>query len=238
MAAPKQARTAGTRPGGGKSRDKGTRGGRPEPVPAAAGAQREGGGQRQGSAQTRGNGQARQDSGQTRQASRPAGKPAAVAVPAGPLAVPRWFQLTTWLLALAGLGVSIYLTVAHFTSTSILACSDKGLVNCAAVTTSPESEVFGIFPVAVLGLAFYVFMFAATSPWAWRMTWPPLRWIRFGSVTVGMVFVLYLIYTELFTLNAICLWCTSVHVITFLLFGLIVFGLAADYGAPEAASRR
>jgi uncharacterized membrane protein len=231
MATPKQARTAGTRPGGGKTRDKGTRGGRPEPTPAAAGAQREGGRPRQGNGQTRGNGQ-------TPQASRPVGRQAAVAAPAGPLAVPLWYQLTTWLLAFAGLGVSVYLTVAHFTSSSILACSDKGLVNCAAVTTSPESEVFGIFPVAVLGLAFYVFMFAATSPWAWRVTWPPLRWIRFGSVAVGMAFVLYLIYTELFTLNAICLWCTSVHVITFLLFGLIVFGLAAGYGAPEAASRR
>ncbi len=237
MAAPKQARTAGTRPGG-KTKDKGTRGGRPEPVPAAAGAQGGGSGQRQGNGQTRGHGQARQDNGQTRRASRPGGSPAAVAVPAGPVAVPPWFQLTTWLLALAGLGVSVYLTIAHFTSSSILACSDKGFVNCAAVTTSPQSEVFGIFPVAVLGLAFYVFLFAVTSPWAWRVTWPPLRWIRFGSVAVGMVFVLYLIYTELFALNAICLFCTCVHVITFLLFGLIVYGLAAGYGAPEAASRR
>ena len=42
-----------------------------------------------------------------------------------------------------------------------------------------------------------------------------------------MVFVLYLIYTELFTLNAICLFCTIVHVITFLLFALIVFSFAA-----------
>jgi uncharacterized membrane protein len=50
--------------------------------------------------------------------------------------------------------------------------------------------------------------------------------------------VLYLIYTELFTLNAICLFCTIVHVITFLLFGLIMFGFAAGYGAPEAPARR
>jgi uncharacterized membrane protein len=141
-------------------------------------------------------------------------------------------------LALAGLGVSIYLTVAHFTSPRIRVCSEKGFVNCAAVTTSPESMVFGIFPVAVLGLAFYVFMAAVTSPWAWRATWPAVRWARFGSVIAGMVFVLYLLYTELFTLNAICLFCTIVHIITFLLFGLIVFSFAAGYGAPETASRR
>ena len=34
MASPKQSRTAAARAGGGRSRDKGTRGGRPEPMPA------------------------------------------------------------------------------------------------------------------------------------------------------------------------------------------------------------
>jgi uncharacterized membrane protein len=53
-----------------------------------------------------------------------------------------------------------------------------------------------------------------------------------------MLFVLYLIYTELFTLDAICLWCTTVHVITFLLFGLIVFSAAAGYGTAKAAPAR
>jgi uncharacterized membrane protein len=224
MATPKQARPAGTRPGGGQSRDKGTRGGRPEPQ----------------SARTGGQGHGQRSSGQQRgsQATRTVrqGQPAIPAAPAT-RAVPLWFQLTTWLLALAGLGVSIYLTIAHYVSPALLICSEKGLVNCAAVTTSPESVVFGIFPVAVLGLAFYVLMAAITSPWAWRAPWPVIRWVRLGSVAVGMVFVLYLIYTELITLNAICLWCTSVHVITFLLFGLIVFSAAAGYGLPEPARR-
>jgi uncharacterized membrane protein len=225
MATPKQARPAGTRTGGGKTRDKGTRGGRPEHQPARTGGQ--GSGQRS-------NGQQRAG-----QATRPVRQPPA-AVPATPQirAVPLWFQLTTWLLALAGLGVSIYLTVAHYVSPALLICSEKGLINCAAVTTSPESVVFGIFPVAVLGLAFYVLMAVITSPWAWRLNWPVLRWVRLGSVAIGMVFVLYLIYTELVTLNAICLWCTSVHVITFLLFALIVFSAAAGYGTPETTRRR
>jgi uncharacterized membrane protein len=224
MASPKQSRPPAPRPGGSKSRDKGTRGGRPEPVPAGTASR--------GNGRPNGAGQA------SLKADRAPARAPATPVDPGVRAVPLWFQLTTWGLALAGLGVSIYLTVAHFTSPRILVCSEKGFVNCAAVTTSPESMVFGIFPVAVLGLAFYVFMAAATSPWAWRVTWPPVRWARFGSVIVGMVFVLYLLYTELFTLNAICLFCTIVHVITFLLFGLIVFSFAAGYGAPETAPRR
>jgi uncharacterized membrane protein len=214
---------------GTQSRDKGTRGGRPEPQAASkAPAGKTGSPARTGSPAQAGDGQ-------PAQAAR-----ATASAPAGPAVrpVPAWLQYTTWLLAAAGLGVSIYLTAAHYTSSAILACSDKGLVNCAAVTTSPESVVFGIFPVAVLGLAFYAFLFAITSPWAWRWTWPPVRLIRLGSLVMGMLFVLYLLYTELITLNAICLWCTSVHVLTFALFALVVFSFAAGYGAPEPGARR
>ena len=105
---------------GTQSRDKGTRGGRPEP-PAASKAPAG----KTGS-------QARAGTGQPARAAR-----ATASAPAGPAVrpVPAWLQYTTWLLAAAGLGVSIYLTAAHYTSSAILACSDKGLVNCAAVTT-------------------------------------------------------------------------------------------------------
>src|SRR5215471_17543765 len=108
MATPRQPRTAGTRPGGGKSRDKGTRGGRPEPQPARTSGQRPNGQQR------------------ANQATRPV-RQAEAAVPAAlaTRAVPFWFQLTTWVLALAGLGVSIYLTIAHYSSSAILICSDR-----------------------------------------------------------------------------------------------------------------
>ena len=90
-----------------------------------------------------------------------------------------WLQLTTFVLALAGLGVSTYLTIAHFTQATLAGCSESGLVDCTKVTTSAQSYVFGI-PVAVLGLAFYVFAAAIMSPWAWqaagaRSTWPGSR---------------------------------------------------------------
>ena len=80
--------------------------------------------------------------------------------------------------------------------------------------------------MAVLGLAFFVFMLAINSPWAWRSRQPLIPMARLASVLVGIVFVLYLVYTELFTLNAICLYCTAVHIITFLLFALVMFSAA------------
>jgi uncharacterized membrane protein len=147
--------------------------------------------------------------------------------------VPLWLQIVTFAVALAGLGVSIYLTIAHFTESALIGCSESGLVNCTKVTTSPQSYAFGI-PVAVLGLAFYVFAVAMMSPWAWQWQWRrrEVALIRLASVVVGIGFVIYLLYAELFLIGSICLYCTSVHVLTFVLFGLTFFALAA-WGLPE-----
>ena len=144
--------------------------------------------------------------------------------------VPIWFQVVTWFLSLAGLGVSIYLTIAHFTDKPLAGCSESGLVNCTKVTTSPQSYVFGI-PVAVLGLAFFMAAVALMSPWAWRWARREVALIRIASLVVGVGFVLYLIYAELFIIGSICLYCTSVHAITFLLFVLTAFAAAA-WGLP------
>jgi len=218
--------TAARPSGGAKSRDKGTRGGRPDANATT--------GQRQGKQPAR---QAGPGNGQTRaagQAQRGGTAPvaAAAAVEPGVAATPAWLQWTTWALSLGGLGVSIYLTIAHFNTSVTLACPATSTVNCEKVTTSPQSYAFGI-PVAVLGLAFYLFLAVANSPWVWRMTWPPIRWARTGSMVVGILFVLWLVYAELFKIGAICLWCTSVHVITFALFVLIMFSFAAGYGAKK-----
>ena len=60
-----------------------------------------------------------------------------------------------------------------------------------------------------------------------------MRLSRLGAVSVGVVFVLYLLWAELFRINAICLWCTAVHVLALVLFGMVVIGHAL--AAPVAA---
>jgi uncharacterized membrane protein len=179
----------------------------------------------------------------------------AAAAPGEPPAVPpapTWLIAATGVLVLIGLGLSVYLTITHLNPKTLF-CSSHGLVNCEAVTQSTQSKIFGIFPVAELGLGFFVFMTAICSPWAWRMKGAlrlgrlsignqELRWIRLAAVTVGIGFVLYLLFVELIQLGSICLYCTGVHIATFLLFVLILFDFVfrqapAYQAAPVSAKR-
>ncbi len=135
--------------------------------------------------------------------------------------LPRWVPWLAFLLCLAGLGDAIYLTYDHFTG-KLPICSAHGFVNCALVTTSAQSEIFGHIPVALLGLLFYVAMTAVNIPAVWQMVDRRIAWLRVGMAASGIGMVIYLLVVELYQLRAICLWCTGVHVVTFLLFILIV----------------
>jgi uncharacterized membrane protein len=122
-------------------------------------------------------------------------------------------------LSLLAVGLSGYLTVTHYTDPTALACPDTGIVNCTAVTTSSWSEMLGV-PVALLGLLWAVAIAALNTPWAWRSQ---ARWLDAGRLALsaaGAVMVVYLVYIELFRVDAICLWCTAVHVTTVALFGV------------------
>jgi len=133
-----------------------------------------------------------------------------------------WRPLATGLISIAGFGVSIYLLIVHY-QPRVLVCNTSGVVNCEKVLTSPQSVIFGI-PVPVFGLAFFLAMGLMSLPAAWRSTSPLLAWGRMAAVVVGMGMVIYLISQEALTLHAICLWCTSVHVMTFALFLIVITG--------------
>jgi uncharacterized membrane protein len=144
-----------------------------------------------------------------------------------------WLVWLTWALTIAGLGVSIYLTIVELRPQSLV-CPDTGLVNCANVLHSAEGKIFGI-AVAYFGLAFYAAMVVLNSPWAWKRRETAVRRLRLVSFIIGIVFVLYLVYAELIEIGNICLYCTSVHVITFLLFVLIVFDATFRSAPPSVA---
>ena len=137
------------------------------------------------------------------------------------------------MLAVIGLVVSAYLTYAHYADADALACPDSATVNCAKVTTSSQSEVFGVLPVAVLGLAYFVGMLVLCLPVAWRSLGPLVHRLRLAGVGAGVAMVIYLVYAELFQIEAICLYCTAVHVVTVLLFVVV---LVVDSGRGRLGS--
>jgi uncharacterized membrane protein len=145
---------------------------------------------------------------------------------------PRWTWLTTFPLAILGLADAVYLSVEHATNSKSFACPNSATINCVKVTTSSYATLAGI-PVAYLGLAFFVVAIALFSPWGWRIAPAIARWVRLSSVTIGLAMIVYLVWAELYRIHAICLWCTGVHVITFLLFALTVLAEAAG---PEPTS--
>lgn len=152
---------------------------------------------------------------------------------------PLWLQWVSFTLAVLGLAISAYETYAHFNGSHLAGCSIKAgsTFDCTAVITSPQSMVFGVIPVAILGLAFYVAAVPLFSPWAWRIQSRLLNQVRLGSLVVGMGFVIYLIYAELFQIGQACEYCSGVHAVTFLLFCITVFS-AAIWGLGQGKAQR
>ena len=129
----------------------------------------------------------------------------------------RWSQV----LALLGLATSLYLSAVHYANGSIpLACSSVGIVNCDLVTSSAESMI-GPVPVAALGVAWfgvYLLLTFVRGAGVYRLAW----------AGVGLAFVFYLVYAELFLIGAVCLWCTVVHLIVVTLFLLAIADTSAE----------
>jgi uncharacterized membrane protein len=76
-------------------------------------------------------------------------------------------------------------------------------------------------------------LLCAPPLWRPRSPWPGRA--RLAAATVGLLFVFYLVWAELFRINAICLWCTVVHALTLVLFAVVAVVQAL---APTAVDRR
>lgn len=146
-----------------------------------------------------------------------------------PDAVPSRGGIASLVVALLGLAVSIYLTIEHYSSSTSLACPETGAINCQKVTTSSWSHV-GPIPVAVLGVVFFAVMAVLCLPPLWRL--PQLMPLRIAGAVVGVVVALYLVWVELFRVNAICLWCMAAHLCSLALLGTVLWGASAPRRVP------
>jgi uncharacterized membrane protein len=146
-------------------------------------------------------------------------------------AIPGWLAPLSLTWCVLGLAVAAYLTYEHYTGSTTLACPASGAIDCAKVTSSAWSSVLGI-PVAPLGLVFFGVMLVLCLPSLLRRRSMALDVARLGFCGTGLLMALYLVWAELFRIHAICLWCTAVHILTFLLFATLLFGLVLS--EPES----
>lgn len=119
-------------------------------------------------------------------------------------------------LALAGIFISLYLTLYKLGVIAELSCS---IGSCETVNLSKWSRFLGI-PVAAWGLLFYLDVFIL----ALLGTLPRFEYARAISIvlvleaTIGFLFSAWLTYLELAVIHAICVWCvTSAVVVTLIL---------------------
>lgn len=119
-------------------------------------------------------------------------------------------QLAAVVLSLAGIGVSTYLTVVHFLGFAP-ACPASGPVNCEAVLSSSYAVIAGTaVPTSAAGIVWF-----AISAVLWTR---PLRRAQLAWAGLGLVTVLYLVFIEIVRLGAICLWCTTAHILVIAIF--------------------
>lgn len=141
----------------------------------------------------------------------------------------RWRPIASTVVCLVGLGLAAFLTYGHYFDQAAISQSCKtldggsGFVNCGLVTTSPQSMIFGI-PVALYGLVFFVVMLGLCLPVAWRSRSALLAWGRLALNVVGIGFVLYLVGVEFLQLHHLCVYCSCVHLLQFVLFLIVATG--------------
>lgn len=128
-------------------------------------------------------------------------------------------------LGLLAVGVSGYLTITHYEE-SLLVCSV--VEGCETVQSSKYAMV-GPVPVALLGLLASVAMLGLAIG---RRLRPSLvetaTMALFGLALAGSIFLLYLLYIEIWVLEAICQWCVAFLIIMLLWLGLESFRLWQD----------
>lgn len=126
-------------------------------------------------------------------------------------------------LALAGIFISLYLTLYKLGMIGELSCS---IGSCETVNTSKWSRFLGL-PVAAWGLLFYldVFAVALVGTMPRFESEPIISLVLVAETAVGVLFSAWLTYLELGVIHAICIWCVTSAVIVTAIFGVSL----ADY---------
>lgn len=117
------------------------------------------------------------------------------------------------ILALLGLGITGYLSWTELMGDAP-ACVIGG--GCATVQNSEYAQIFGV-SLSYLGFITYALMLAsAIIPGFWG------RLLGIVTSVGGVLFSLWLLYAELFLIEAICPWCVASLVVMILALAVAI----------------
>jgi uncharacterized membrane protein len=135
-------------------------------------------------------------------------------------------RLASFVVAAVGLGVAGYLTAVHYGGGSPACAIAHG---CATVQQSEYASLAGV-PVALLGAIGYAAILVALL-----VDSEQARFATAFLALAGAGFSAWLTYVEVFTLEAICIWCVASAVCMTILAALSV---ARTVGEPAGGARR
>jgi len=119
---------------------------------------------------------------------------------------------------LAGLGVSAYLTIVHYTSVPLV-CSTSGAINCEQVLSSPYGVIAGTtVPTSAAGIVWFAVTAVLAGSWLAGPGSPAVARLQLAWSAIGLVTVVGLVFIEIVVLGAICIWCTAAHTLVVAIF--------------------
>ncbi len=119
-----------------------------------------------------------------------------------------WDRWIIPILVIGGLAVAGYLTFVEATGSSI----ECGVMSgCTSVQESSYSKLFGILPVAWLGLSGYIAILASWILWQFGPDKTRILSVLaiWGMCVFGVLLSAYLTYLEPFVIGATCMWCIT-----------------------------
>lgn len=135
----------------------------------------------------------------------------------------KWFYRTMIVLTVIGLLVATYMTIYKWTNNEAM-CLGSG--DCGTVNASRYADVNGI-PVALIGVLGYA---AILGMLVFENRTDFLRQnatlLTFGLSLTGFLFTVWLIYVEIFRINALCPFCVTSQTVMTIIFILSIIRLA------------
>lgn len=137
----------------------------------------------------------------------------------------RRLRIVALVLSVFGIGITTYLTYIKYAGIEP-ACSV--VHGCEVVLTSKYSSLLGV-PLSVFGLIGY-----AAIALGLIIDGERGRTLSAFFALIGMFQSLYLLYREVFTLDAFCMWCIGSLIVLSILLPITLWRLLRDPALSEA----